>query len=54
MSESKKLSSLPDSYTNIRPVSKFNNSLEIANYSAINLDTDELNADEIQLDLENK
>ena len=54
MSESKKLSSLPDSYTNIRPVSKFNNSPEIANYSAINLDTDELNADEIQLDLENK
>ena len=36
MSENKKLSSLPDSYTDIRPVSRFNNSLEIANYSAIN------------------
>ena len=54
MSENKKLSSLPDSHTDIRPVSRFSNSLEIANYSAINLDTDELNTDETQLDLENK
>ena len=54
MSENKKLSSLPDSYTDIRPVSRFNNSREIANYSTINLDTDDLNAYETQLDLENK
>ena len=54
MSENKKLSSLPDSYADIRPVSRFNNSPEIGNYSTINLDTDNLNADETQLDLENK
>ena len=54
MSENKKLSSLPDSYADIRPVSIFNNSPEIGNYSTINLDTDNLNADETQLDLENK
>ena len=54
MSENKKLSSLPDSYTYIRPVPRFNNSREIANYSTINLDTDDLNTDETQLDLENK
>ena len=54
MSENKKLSSLPDSYSGIRPVARFNNSLEKANYSTINLDTDDLNADETQLDLENK
>ena len=54
MSDNKTLSSLPDSYTGIRPVSTFNNSPEIANYSTINMDTDHLNADEIQLDLKNK
>ena len=54
MSENKKLSSLPDSYSDIRPVPRFSNSLEKANYSTINLDTDDLNADETQLDLENK
>ena len=54
ISENKKLSSLPDSYSDTRPVPRFNNSLEKANYSTINLDTDDLNADETQLDLENK
>ena len=54
MSENKKLSILLDSYTDIRPVSRFKNSPEIVNYSTIDLDTDDLNADETQLDLENK
>ena len=54
MSGNKELSSLFDSYTDIRSVLRFNNSPEIANYSTINLDTDDLNADETQLDLENK
>ena len=54
LSENKKSSSLSDSYSDIRPVPRFNNSLEKANYSTINLDTDDLNADETQLDLENK
>ena len=53
MSENKKLSSLPDSYADIRPVSRFNNSPEIANYSTINLNIDDLNADETELDLDN-
>ena len=48
MSENEKLSSLPDSYSGIRPVPRFNNSLEKANYSTINLDTDDLSADETQ------
>ena len=54
MSKTKKVPSLSDSYTDIWPVSRFNDSPEIANYSSINLVTDELNADETQLDLENK
>ena len=54
MSGNTKLSILLDSYTDTRPVSRFNNSPEIVNYSTINLDTDDLNADETQLDLENK
>ena len=54
LSENKKSSSLSDSYSDIRPVPRFKNSLEKANYSTINLDTDDLNADETQLDLENK
>ena len=54
MSENKKLSSPPYSYTDIRPVSRFNNSLDIANFSAIKLNTDELNDNETQLDLESK
>ena len=54
MSENKKLSSLPDSYTDIRPVSRFNINPELANYSTVNLDTDVLNANETQLGLENK
>ena len=33
---------------------KINNSPEIANYSTVNVGTDDLNADETQLDLENK
>ena len=53
MSENKKLSILLDSYTDIQPVSRFNNSPEIVNYSTIHLDTDDLNADDTQLDLEN-
>ena len=54
MSEIKKLSSIPFSYTDVRPVSRFSNTREIANYSTINLDTDDSNADETQLDLDNK
>ena len=54
MSGNTKLSILLDSYTDTRPVSRFNNSPEIANYSTINLDTDDLNADETQFDLQNK
>ena len=53
ISGNKKLSNLSDSYTDIRPVSRFNNSPEIANYSTINLDIDDLNADETELDLDN-
>ena len=54
MSENKKLSSLPDFYTDIRSVSRCNNSPEIANSSTINLATDDLNADKTKLDLNNK
>ena len=54
MSENKKLSSLPDTYTDTLPVSRSNNSSEMANYSTINSGTDDLNANETQLDLENK
>ena len=54
MAENKKLSCLHESYTDIRPVSRFKNSPEIANYSIVNLGTDDLNADETQLDLEHK
>ena len=54
MSENKKLSCLHESYADIQPVSRFNNSPEIENYSTVNLDTDDLNADETQLNLENK
>ena len=54
MSENKKLSCLHESYNDIQPVSRFNNSPEIENYSTVNLGTDDLNADETQLNLENK